>query len=64
MYYNFTGGLQEMAPPVSVTGEPVKVESDTSVEYNAEELATQIVNVHKKVRRKRGRRESTSSKLL
>ena len=44
-----------MAPPVSVTGEPVKVESDTSVEYNAEELATQIVNVHKKVRRKRDR---------
>ena len=49
MYYNFTGGLQEMAPPVSVTTESVKVESDTSVEYDAQELAAQIVNAHKKI---------------
>merc|ERR1711934_550857 len=49
MYYNFTGGLQEMAPPMSVRSEPVKVESDTSVAYNAKELATQIVSAHKKI---------------
>mmetsp|Transcript_20103 Transcript_20103/g.42664 ORF Transcript_20103/g.42664 Transcript_20103/m.42664 type:complete len:118 (-) Transcript_20103:94-447(-) len=49
MYYNFTGGLQEMAPPVSVTSEPVKVESDTSVAYDAQELATQIVGAHKRI---------------
>ena len=34
---------------MSVTSERVKVESDTSVEYNAQELATQIVGAHKKV---------------
>merc|ERR1711970_1659256 len=51
MYYNFTGGLQEMAPPVSVRGEIVKVESDTSVEYNAQELAKQIVDAHVKIDR-------------
>ena len=34
---------------MSVRSEPVKVESDTSVEYNAKELATQIVSAHKKI---------------
>jgi len=34
---------------MSVRGEAVKVESDTSVEYNAQELATQIVDAHKKI---------------
>ena len=36
---------------MSVRGEIVKVESDTSVEYNAQELAKQIVDAHVKIDR-------------
>mmetsp|Transcript_5068 Transcript_5068/g.13251 ORF Transcript_5068/g.13251 Transcript_5068/m.13251 type:complete len:146 (+) Transcript_5068:298-735(+) len=49
LYYNFTGALQEAAPPISIKDEPVSVESATSVEYQPEELAKQIVDGHRKV---------------